>query len=208
MALPPRSNYDQKLSRILTASAQVFAHKGFHRASIRDISAKTGISLSGLYYYFASKEELLFLIQSHAFETLLEQVGEAVAEHPSDAEAALTALVRAHLGYFVANVPEMKVLSHEADALTGEFAKQVLRLKRQYVAVVRDHLAPLLPVGGGVDLRVATFALFGQMNWIYTWYRPDRDPTPADLADQLIHGFLHGVRAPMDVPAAAGTPRV
>jgi AcrR family transcriptional regulator len=206
--LPPRSTYDEKLSRILNASAQVFAQKGFHRASIRDISAETGISLSGLYYYFASKDELLFLIQSNAFETLLERGVAAAAEHTDDPAAALRALVRTHLGYFAANVSEMKVLSHEADSLTGEFAERVLELKRRYVAVVREQLASLLPTREHVDLRVATFALFGQMNWIYNWYRPGRDPDPEALADQLVHGFLHGIRAPMGEPAAVGTPGV
>ncbi len=207
--MSPRSSYDAKLSRILTASARVFAQKGFHQASIRDISAETEISLSGLYYYFSSKDELLFLIQSHAFETLLERVAAAVASQADNPEEALRALVRTHLGYFAANVPEMKVLSHEADALSGELADRVLELKRRYVSVVRDHLAPLLPTtdSDGVDLRVATFALFGQMNWIYNWYRPGRDPSPEDLADQLVHGFLHGIRAPMSEPVA-GTPRV
>lgn len=206
--MPPRSTYDEKLAHILAASARVFAEKGFHQASVRDISAETGISLSGLYYYFSSKDELLYLIQSHAFETLLERVTEAVAAYPEDAEAALTALVRTHLGYFAANVPGMKVLSHEADALTGEYAERVLALKRRYVTVVAEHLAPLLPEDGEhVDLRVATFALFGQMNWIYNWYRPGRDPEPEALADQLLHGFLHGIRTPMR-QTATGTSRV
>lgn len=208
MALPARSTYDEKLARILSASAQVFARKGFHQASMRDISAETGVSLSGLYHYFASKDELLYLIQSNAFETLLSGVEEATREHRSDPEEALRALVRSHLGYFAANVPEMKVLSHEADALDGEFATAVLDLKRRYVDVVGAHLAPLLPAKNPVDLRVATFALFGQMNWIYNWYRPERDPEPNALADQFVHGFLNGICAEMNSPSAAGTPGV
>src|SRR5690606_356906 len=63
--------YDQKLESILRTAASVFAERGYHRASIRDISRATGVSLAGLYYYFQSKEELLFLIQDHALEQLI-----------------------------------------------------------------------------------------------------------------------------------------
>jgi hypothetical protein len=55
--------YDQKLARILRIAAGEIAQRGFHNTGIRDISRATGVSIAGLYYYFSSKEELLFLIQ-------------------------------------------------------------------------------------------------------------------------------------------------
>ena len=195
-----RNRYDDKLGSILERAAQVFAEKGFDRASIRDIAAATGVSLSGLYYYFKGKDELLFLIQSHAFETLLERVT-AVDDAGAEPSARLQNLVEAHLDYFVGNVAAMKVLSHEADALEAPYEERVLALKRRYVDLVQERLEPLLPAGG-IDRRVATFALFGQMNWIYNWYRPTKDPEPKVLAQQLVHGFLHGIRTPLP---AAGT---
>ena len=72
-----RPTYDQKLAHILRVAAGIFARKGYHKASVRDISTGTGVSLSGLYYYFKSKEDLLFLIQHHCFETVLERAREA-----------------------------------------------------------------------------------------------------------------------------------
>jgi hypothetical protein len=47
-----RSAYDEKLESILRTAAAIFAEKGYHQASIRDIARATGVSLSGLYYYF------------------------------------------------------------------------------------------------------------------------------------------------------------
>ena len=49
---PTSRNYDEKLQRILKISAKIFAEKGFHRTSVRDISRATKMSLAGLYYYF------------------------------------------------------------------------------------------------------------------------------------------------------------
>ncbi|MFH2000388.1 MAG: TetR/AcrR family transcriptional regulator, partial [Planctomycetota bacterium] len=50
------ARYDEKLNAVLSASSALFASKGFEKASIRDVSHATGMSLAGLYYYFKSKE--------------------------------------------------------------------------------------------------------------------------------------------------------
>jgi AcrR family transcriptional regulator len=63
-------HYDRKLEGILRQAAALFCAQGYHQASMRDIARTTGVSLAGLYYYFPSKEHLLYLIQSHALETL------------------------------------------------------------------------------------------------------------------------------------------
>jgi AcrR family transcriptional regulator len=65
-------HYDRKLEGILRQAAAVFCARGYHRASMRDIARTTGVSLAGLYYYFPSKEHLLYLIQRQAFETLVD----------------------------------------------------------------------------------------------------------------------------------------
>src|SRR5690606_12783865 len=111
-----RRTYDDKLERLLRIAAAVFAEKGYHPASIRDISRATGTSLSGLYYYFRSKEELLFLIQDHCFTTVLENL-QARLRGVAAPDERLRILVHNHLRFFAANMNEMKVLSHEAASL-------------------------------------------------------------------------------------------
>src|SRR5688572_31850165 len=103
-----RRTYDDKLARILRTAAAIFAEKGYHQASIRDIARATGVSLSGLYYYFNSKEELLFLIQDHAFGTLLANL-EGLLEGEAQPLRRLRILMENHLRYFIANQAEMKV---------------------------------------------------------------------------------------------------
>lgn len=186
-----RPTYDEKLELILRTAAAIFADKGYHQASIRDISKETGISLSGLYYYFESKEELLYLIQSHCFETVLGEA-ERLLANVSDPARRLRIFVENHLRYFVANMKEMKVLSHEADSLTGDYRRRVNELKKRYTGICADILAQLRPKESGIDERVATFALFGMMNWIYNWYRPERDVPVEVLAAEMTELFLRG----------------
>ena len=75
-AAPAESRYDQRLSEILAHATDVFDEKGYEGASMRDLSRATGMSLAGLYYYFDSKEKLLYLIQKHTFTTIVERLRE------------------------------------------------------------------------------------------------------------------------------------
>jgi len=185
-----RTAYDEKLERILRVAADIFARKGYHQASIRDIARATEVSLSGLYYYFDSKEELLFLIQDHAFGTLLRRL-DRVLSTEEDPRRRLHLLIENHLRFFIGNMAEMKVLSHEADSLSGEFRRIVDTKKRRLTLAARSILEELNP-DPAVDLRTATFALFGMMNWIYNWYREDRDMLPEELAEHMTQLFLGG----------------
>ena len=185
-----RRTYDEKLESILRTAAEIFAEKGYHQASIRDIARATRVSLSGLYYYFQSKEELLFFVQDHAFGTLLDNL-ERLLEGVDDPHRRLRLLIENHLRFFVNNMSEMKVLSHEADSLTGDFRSRVNAMKRQLTEIAMEILRELRPTKD-LDLRVSTFALFGMMNWLYNWYRPGRDVPVDQLADEMSQLFLGG----------------
>jgi AcrR family transcriptional regulator len=191
---PATRHYDEKLQQILKTSAKIFAEKGFHHTSVRDISRATKMSLSGLYYYFATKEELLYLIQERCFVTLLQRWEQAVGLD-LDARARIRSFAENHLSFFLHNMPEMKVMAHEDESLTGEFNEKILVLKRRYVKVLLDLMQELQEQEGakGVDLRVATFALFGMMNWIYTWYQPKRDLALPQLIEQMLRIYFFGL---------------
>ena len=186
-----RQKYDDKLALILRTAAVVFASRGYHQASIRDISRATGISLSGLYYYFRSKEELLFLIQDHCFATVVENL-ERRLEGVVDPVQRFQLMVDNHLRFFVNNMDEMKVLSHEAEALTGDFRQGVNARKKRYTELCREILEGLPGATPAVTTRTATFALFGMMNWIYNWYSRERDVSVEDLIEEVTQLFLHG----------------
>ncbi len=191
---PATRHYDEKLRRILKTSAKIFAEKGFHHTSMRDISRATKMSLSGLYYYFTTKEELLFLIQERCFLTLLQRWEQAEGSSP-DVRARIRAFAENHLNFFLHNMHEMKVMAHEDESLTGEFEERILVFKRRYVKVIMDLIGELQKqeAGKGIDLRVATFALFGMMNWIYTWYQPKRDlPVPL-LVEHMLRIYFFGL---------------
>ena len=183
--------HDAKLALILRAAATVFAEKSYHEASIRDISRVTGISLSGLYYYVRSKEELLFLIQDTCFGAVLNEL-ETRLEGVREPAQKLHILIDNHLRFFAANMKEMKVLSHEAETLGGEYRERVDAKKRRYVDICSGILRELAGADPRIDVRVAAFSLFGMMNWIYNWYRPAGDVPVSELVEEMAALFLQG----------------
>lgn len=193
--MPNRASkhYDRKLDGILRQAAAVFCARGYHQASIRDIARTTGVSLAGLYYYFPSKEHLLYLIQRHAFETLLNTARAALMSH-ADPEQRLRAFIRLHLEYFLAHPNEMKVLTHEEASLADTLRREIHALKKAYYQLCFEQVEALKEARKleGLITRVAVLSLFGMMNWIYTWYNPKVDPDARTLAKQLTNTFLYG----------------
>lgn len=161
---------------------------------MRDISRETNVSLAGLYHYCRSKEELLFLIQDNCFGRVLERL-EKQLEEVKDPVAKLSTFIENHLSFFAANMAEMKVLSHEAESLRGDLHAHVSTRKDNYTKLARKILKEVQDASESkepVDLTVATYALFGMMNWIYNWYDPQGKLKVQDLAQHLTQLFLGG----------------
>jgi TetR/AcrR family transcriptional regulator, cholesterol catabolism regulator len=192
-APPPATRFDRRLAEILAHAAEVFCKKGYEGASMRDLSRASGMSLAGLYYYFESKERLLFLIQKHTFSTIVQRL-KARLQSVSDPEQKTRIFVLNHLEYFLANPASMKVLSHEADVLKNGFASEVAAIKREYYRICVGLLDELKRDRGlDFSTRIAVLSLFGMMNWIYTWHNARVDADAEQLAQEMSDIFLRGV---------------
>jgi TetR/AcrR family transcriptional regulator, cholesterol catabolism regulator len=194
-AAAPATRYDRRLAEILRHATEVFCKKGYEGASMRDLSRESGMSLAGLYYYFESKERLLYLIQKHTFTTIVQRLKTRL-EGVVDPEERIRIFILNHLEYFLANQAAMKVLSHEAEALKNGFASEVAAIKREYYRICVGLLDDLRGDRGlQFSTRIAVLSLFGMMNWIYTWHNPRVDADAASIAREMGDVFLRGVMA-------------
>ena len=207
LANPPAhdSRFDRRLAEILDFATEIFADKGYEGASMRDLSRLSGISLAGLYYYFESKERLLYFIQHHTFTTIIEHLRERL-NTSSDPEGRIRIFVQNHVEYAVARTKAMKVLSHEDDALRNSYGAELAAIKRDYYRICVRLVDDLVKAEGlrqdgvraassrAVGTRTAVMGLFGMMNWLYTWYNPRVDPDAETLAREISGIFLQGVR--------------
>jgi len=191
----PETRYDRRLAEILTHATEVFCKKGYEGASMRDLSRESGMSLAGLYYYFESKERLLYLIQRHTFSTIVERL-KARLQGVDDTEDRIRIFILNHLEYFLANQSAMKVLSHEDEVLKNGFGSEVAAIKREYYRICVGLLDDLKRERGlQFSTRLAVLSLFGMMNWIYTWHNPRVDDDATSIAGQMADLFLRGVTA-------------
>src|ERR1700736_1474150 len=187
------SRFDRRLAEILVHATDVFCEKGYEGASMRDLSRASGMSLAGLYYYFESKERLLFLIQKHTFSTIVQRLKKRL-DGVSNPEEQVRIFILNHLEYFLANQQAMKVLSHEAEVLKNGFASEVATIKREYYRICVGLLDELKRERGlEFSTRIAVLSLFGMMNWIYTWHNPRVDADAEHIAREMSDIFLRGV---------------
>jgi len=189
----PVTRFDRRLAKILDHATAIFCEKGYEGASMRDLSRASGMSLAGLYYYFESKEKLLYLIQKDLFSTVMELLREQLKDI-SDPEKRVRTFILNHVEYFVSKPKAMKVLSHEDDVLGAELGAEIAALKRQYYRSCAD-LIEALKAEKRLDFnsRAAVMSLFGMINWLHTWYNPRVDGSPRVLANEISDIFLRGI---------------
>jgi TetR/AcrR family transcriptional regulator, cholesterol catabolism regulator len=189
------TRFDRRLGKILEHATEVFDEKGYEGASMRDLSRATRMSLAGLYYYFESKEKLLYLIQKHTFTTIVDRLRERLDE-VSDPEQRIRVFILNHLEYFLRNRKAMKVLSHEDEVLKNGFGSEIAALKREYYRICVGLLDDFKREKRiEFSSRLAVLSLFGMMNWIYTWYNPRLDANAREMAREMGDIFLKGICA-------------
>ncbi len=192
-----RPGTGEKYERLLAGAAELMARRGFSETTMRDVARQTGFSLAGMYYYFHSKEDLLYQIQQRTFSTLLEQQQQA-ATGPGTARERLGRLIRSHLAFYVRHAHELKVCTYELESLTGEKYHAVERIRRDYFALAAQIVGQVMEEHGGRPasekaVRHATLFLFGMLNWVFMWYRPRRDGSVDELADEMTAFALTGL---------------
>jgi len=198
---PTRRIASSSEGQIRAAAIELFARRGFAATSMRDIAKSSGLSLAGLYHHFPGKEELLYRIQEDAYERLMTPLRQL----PPDMTPALKIerIIHNHVVFFAGQITEMRVLSHELMALGGDRGRRIGRMRHEYFALCLQAVTGLLRGGGrrAPNARAATMCLFGMINWIYTWYKPERDGNPEALARLMTQILMNGL-----VTAAAKAP--
>ncbi|MFH1700931.1 MAG: TetR family transcriptional regulator [Candidatus Zixiibacteriota bacterium] len=194
-ATPQRRNsqFHKRQDAILRAASKIIARDGFEGASIRDVAARAKINLSGIYYYFENKDELLYALQHHAFSTLADTLHKRL-EDSSSPEEKLKAVIENHFEFFVNNMDNLKVCVHEIESLSGKYYNEILKLRRTYFGLVKAVVSEFSN-GSKHDTDLTALCLFGSLNWVYMWYNPKRNANIKKLSSQYLKIFLNGIKS-------------
>jgi AcrR family transcriptional regulator len=201
MARTRSATYDDQRDTILARAAELFAHQGYTATSMNDIAAACGVSKAGLYHYYRDKRELLFQITVGHVARLESFVVEVLDDtRDADAPARLRALILRFVREYADAQNEHRVLTEDVRFLEDDERRQVQEPQRRVVAAFADAIAGVRPNLSRNELdRPLAMLLFGMINWMFTWLRPDGGLTHEQVAPivaDLFFGGLEAVRKP------------
>jgi AcrR family transcriptional regulator len=184
---------DRRRGEVLAAAAAVFAEKGFHAATTRDIAERVGLLPGSLYYYFGSKEAAFFEIcrrQGEAFNARLS----AILNGPGTIADKVRAGIAQHLRHNRAEL--VSTIAFSARALAGPEARALGALGRTYErlwerlfrAAVRARELPR-----AFDCRAAAIAVLALCNGAIHWYEKKPPRELGRIANRFADYFLDGV---------------
>ena len=144
-----REYLDRRREEIVAAALRCFAREGFHRTTMQDIVAESGLSPGALYRYFAAKDELIAAIAARHHAAELALLSDAAER--DDVREALGDLVRAFLTRL--SDPAEQEWRRVTVQLWGEALRnpRVMRVVREGLDEPLAALAKLLRRIPGVD---------------------------------------------------------
>ena len=205
MARTRSATYDDQRDTILARAAELFANQGYTATSMNDIAAACGTSKAGLYHYYRDKRELLFQITVGHVARLEQFVAEVMADvGADDPQARLRALILRFVREYANAQNEHRVLTEDVRFLEEAERAQVQAAQRRVVAAFADAIAGVRPNLARNELdRPLAMLLFGMINWMFTWLRPDGSLTHEQMAPLVADLFFGGLAAVRKPRAAA-----
>jgi TetR/AcrR family transcriptional regulator len=191
----PSSKFEFQREQILVVSARLFAASGYSATSMNEVAEALGTSKANLYHYVRDKYKLLVEIcENHI--TRLESVVSEVEQQNLAPEPRLRELVLRFVQEYANAQNEHRVLTEDVRFLNEEDRERILQGERRVVAAFAQTLAKLRPGLDAAGLtKPLTMLLFGMINWMFTWLKPDGKLTHEDMAPIVADLFFGGIDA-------------
>ena len=199
MARGRAPNYDDQRELILARAAELFASQGYVGTSMQQVAQAAGLSKATLYHYGADKHSLLVSIAEGHVNRLRAVVAE-VRALGLPAESQLRELIRRFVAEYASAQHAHRVLTEDVRFLQPEAQQRVIDTEREVVAGIAAAVAALHPELHRAALaKPLTMLLFGMINWMFTWMKPEGElgyDTLAPIVADLFVGGLAQVRPP------------
>jgi len=193
------AGYDDQRELILERAAALFARRGYPATSMNQVAEASGLSKATLYHYYKDKYTLLVSIAEGHVVRLQAIVRDALAQTLAPEEQ-LRALIRSLVAEYSNAQNAHRVLTEDVKFLEPEDRERVLDIEREVVSGFAKVVTAMRP-----DLKKAalskplTMLLFGMVNWMFTWMKPDGEldyDAMAPVVADLFLGGLSAVKAP------------
>ncbi len=193
----PRGRPGNDKDTVLRSAIELFNRQGYDATSINDLAVDLGVSKSALYHHFASKEALLAAALDEALEGLSSAVDAAAdATRGETAYERLRATVEAAVHILVEHLPAVTLLLRVRgnSALEQSALERRRHIDEQLARVVRQA-ADEGDLRDDVDPEVISRLVFGMVNSLVDWYRPDGPIPPETIAEAVAGVLFRGLRS-------------
>ena len=195
MARGRSPGYDDQREMILRHAAELFARRGYPATSMNEVAEACGLSKPTIYHYFRDKYNLLVHIADGHVSRLHALVEEVEGQH-LEPEARLRELIHRFVEEYAEAHHAHRVLTEDVRFLQPEDSERILGKERAVVAVFARAVAQMRPDTEAAGLAKAlTMLLFGMINWMFTWMKPDGELDYDDMAPIVADLFLGGLPA-------------
>lgn len=174
---------------VVAAAGRLFAERGYHGTSMRDLGKELGLLGSSLYSHVESKQDLLVEVVEEGARLFEASAEKALGEGGSPGDR-MTALISGHVDVVLDNLDVARTFLNEARMLDSVQRQRVLSARDHYEEAFRSVIRAGLADGSfRSDLEPKTSSIFilSILNAIERWYRPDGELDRAALVAQLTH---------------------
>ncbi len=184
-----------KTQEICQIAAQIFFSKGYNATSLNDIADALSITKAGLYYYFESKQDLLYRIINLGLDDVKNEVLDP-ARNIADAEERLRFIILNHSRLSAGGNHAVIIISHEDNELSFHQREEVLTRRREYFDFIRNTLIELNDQEKlqEIDVTTATFTILGMIIWLSRWFSPKGaipvEKVCEDVCEMALRGIL------------------
>jgi TetR/AcrR family transcriptional regulator len=195
MARGRAAGYDGQREQILARAAELFARQGYHATSMNQVAEACALSKATLYHYYRDKDAMLVQIaESHVCR--LAALVDEVAALRLPPQAHLRELIRRIVVEYADAQHAHRVLTEDVKFLPSADRARILDRERYVVARFAAAVSALRPELQAAALdKPLTMLLFGMINWMFTWVKPERGLDYQALAPLVTELFLGGLPA-------------
>jgi len=180
---------------VVAAAGKLFAERGYHGTSMRDLGRELGLLGSSLYAHVESKQDLLVEVVEEGARLFQDSADEALAAGGSAGDR-LRGLVEGHIDVVLDNQDVVRTFLNEARMLDEEHRARVIAARDAYEADFRAVIAEGVADGTfrpGVDPKIASIFILSILNAVERWYRPDGPLDRRGLADMVFETMMTGL---------------
>jgi AcrR family transcriptional regulator len=210
-ALVPDSKAARTRERLLDAAAAVLSRKGYAGTRLSEIADVAGVQAPAMYYYYASRDELIEEVIRRGQERAQGHVEEALAALPEDAPALarIRVAVEAHLRAVLELSDYATAAVRNIGQMPDEMRKRLVAAQARYGALWRSLFEDARARGEidpAVDLHAAQLLIIGALNSAPEWWNPKRVPLE-DVVATALTITCRGLAVSGPLPGTEGTPR-